>query len=175
MDGPEDKEFARRLCKGTGVDATVSAATCVAVSLNFKDKYAPIFPAWPSVWSIRGRRPDAVTLEKRFVAARNAPAPALTPRSYARPGNRRWPISSAASKAHPAIATATAPDISRADFVWCTTALAGVENRSAADRRKREGARERAKASSPDSRNAPAAVARGWKSGTSRPVVPDWR
>ena len=44
MNGAEDKEFARRLRKGTGADATASGATRVAGSLNFKDKYAPNFP-----------------------------------------------------------------------------------------------------------------------------------
>ena len=44
MSGAEDKDFARRLRKGTGADATASGATRVAGSLNFKDKYAPNFP-----------------------------------------------------------------------------------------------------------------------------------
>src|SRR5271155_845324 len=44
MTGAEDKDFARRLRKGTGADATASGATRVAGSLNIKDKYAPNFP-----------------------------------------------------------------------------------------------------------------------------------
>ena len=44
LPGSEDKDFARRLRKGTGADATASGATRVAGSLNFKDKYAPDFP-----------------------------------------------------------------------------------------------------------------------------------
>ena len=43
--GDEDKDFARRLRKGTGADTTASGATRVAGSLNFKDKYAPEFSA----------------------------------------------------------------------------------------------------------------------------------
>ena len=39
-----DKDFARRLRKGTGADPTASGATRIAGSLNFKDKYAPAFP-----------------------------------------------------------------------------------------------------------------------------------
>ena len=42
--GREDKEFVRRVRRGTGADATASGATRVAGSLNFKDKYAPDFP-----------------------------------------------------------------------------------------------------------------------------------
>jgi hypothetical protein len=42
--GSEDKDFARRLRKGTGADATASGATRIAGSVNFKDKYAPNFP-----------------------------------------------------------------------------------------------------------------------------------
>ena len=44
LPGSEDKEFARRVRRGTGADATASGATRVAGSLNFKDKYAPDFP-----------------------------------------------------------------------------------------------------------------------------------
>src|SRR5215213_2218287 len=36
--GPEDRDFARRLRKGTGADVTASGATRVAGSLNFKDR-----------------------------------------------------------------------------------------------------------------------------------------
>jgi hypothetical protein len=40
LDGAEDKDFARRLRKGTGADATASGATRLAGSLNFKEKRA---------------------------------------------------------------------------------------------------------------------------------------
>jgi RepB DNA-primase from phage plasmid len=39
LPGMEDKDFARRLRKGTGADTTASGATRVAGSVNFKDKY----------------------------------------------------------------------------------------------------------------------------------------
>jgi RepB DNA-primase from phage plasmid len=38
LPGSEDKDFARRLRKGTGADTTASGATGIAGSLNFKDK-----------------------------------------------------------------------------------------------------------------------------------------
>ena len=41
LHGVEDKDFARRVRKGTGADATASGATRVAGSVNFKDKYDP--------------------------------------------------------------------------------------------------------------------------------------
>ena len=42
LQGGEDKEFARRVRRGTGADPTASGATRVASSLNFKEKYAPL-------------------------------------------------------------------------------------------------------------------------------------
>ena len=57
----EDKEFARRLRKGTGADATASGATRVAGSLNFKDKYAPDFPRV----AIRQAQPGRMATHRR--------------------------------------------------------------------------------------------------------------
>ena len=61
MAGREDKDFARRVRKGTGADATASGATRVAGSLNFKDKYAPDFPRV----TIREARPGQLTSADR--------------------------------------------------------------------------------------------------------------
>jgi hypothetical protein len=44
LPGEHDREFARRVKRGTGADLTASGATKIAGSLNFKDKYAPEFP-----------------------------------------------------------------------------------------------------------------------------------
>jgi hypothetical protein len=49
LPGMEDKDFARRLRKGTGADTTASGATRVAGSVNFRDKYAPHFPRLRSI------------------------------------------------------------------------------------------------------------------------------
>src|ERR1700730_8042201 len=89
--GAEDKDFARRVRKGTGADATASGATRVAGSLNFKDKYAPSFPRVAIRQAQPGRKTSADELEQlRLVAApeelpplRVAPARSCT--------NRRWP------------------------------------------------------------------------------------
>ena len=94
MDGAEDKDFARRLRKGTGADATASGATRVAGSLNFKDKYAPNFPRVAIGQVNPGRKITAAELERLgLVAAPEAPAlPRVTPaRMRAGPGNRKWP------------------------------------------------------------------------------------
>ena len=62
--GAEDKDFARRLRKGTGADATASGATRVAGSLNFKDKYAPNFPRVAIEQMNPGRRTTPAELER---------------------------------------------------------------------------------------------------------------
>src|SRR5271163_4772510 len=68
--GAEDKDFARRLRKGTGADATASGATRVAGSLNFKDKYAPNFPRVAIEQAQPGRKtmPAELGLDPTFVS-----------------------------------------------------------------------------------------------------------
>src|SRR5271169_5668050 len=94
MDGVEDKDFARRLRKGTGADATASGATRVAGSLNFKDKYAPDFPRVAIGEVNQGRKVTQAELEQLgLVAAPEAPAPPRFAPSRARAStvNRKWP------------------------------------------------------------------------------------
>jgi hypothetical protein len=64
LPGTEDKDFARRLRKGTGADTTASGATRVAGSLNFKDKYAPNFPRVAIHAARPGRQANADQLEE---------------------------------------------------------------------------------------------------------------
>jgi hypothetical protein len=52
-----DRDFARRLRKGTGADATASGATRVAGSLNFKDKYELCALSRRRAAEQRGNRP----------------------------------------------------------------------------------------------------------------------
>ena len=76
----EDKDFARRLRKGTGADATASGATSVAGSLNFKDKYAPEFSARGDPPGESGPYDDAAELERLgLVAAPEIVEPAACP------------------------------------------------------------------------------------------------
>ena len=58
IDPQDAKDFARRLRKGSGADATASGATRVAGTTNYKRKYEPDFPkvtilnTVPAVWSL---------------------------------------------------------------------------------------------------------------------------
>ena len=124
--GSEDKDFVRRLRKGAGADATASGATRVAGSLNFKAKYAPDFPRVAIRAAHPGRMTNAAELERlglvaapEMVARRcSTPAPArVSPGS-----NRKWP-SYAMPGRRAAQQRGNGPDTSRADFVWCMTAI----------------------------------------------------
>src|SRR5271169_5526285 len=92
MSGAEDKDFARRLRKGTGADATASGATRVAGSLNFKDKYAPDFPRVAIEQAQPGRKTTAAELERLgLVAAPEARAEFVRPARPSPGSNRKWP------------------------------------------------------------------------------------
>jgi len=127
--GREDKDFARRVRRGTGADATASGATRVAGSLNFKDKYAPDFPRVAIREARAGHRTSAAELERLgLVAAPDDFAP-LPP---ARAGGKQpaptkaggiWPSYAHALDGAPPDSEGLGPDRSRADFVWCMTAI----------------------------------------------------
>ncbi len=124
--GAEDKDFVRRLRKGTGADATASGATRVAGSLNFKNKYAPDFPRVVIEQAQAGRRTTPAELEGLgLVAVPEAPAPPrFAPiRPRIKPVNRKWPDYARCVKGAPLNRDKSAPDISRADFLWCKIAV----------------------------------------------------
>jgi hypothetical protein len=122
--GDGDKDFARRLRKGAGADDTASGATRVAGSLNFKDKYAPDFPRVEISHVTPGLITDTATLEKLgLVAAREQPAPASFRVSPPRTDNRKWPSYQRCVQGAPENRDKTGPDVSRADFTWCMTAI----------------------------------------------------
>lgn len=126
-DAPED--FSRRLRKGAGADATASGSTRIAGSLNFKSKYAPAFPRVQITRTNAGNITSIAALENAgFVAPREEarpPCPAYTrPVTLSgRPTRKKWPnyqfCVTHAPKAH----GDDRPDISRADFTWCRTAI----------------------------------------------------
>ena len=125
--GHQDKDFARRLRKGAGADPTASGATRVAGSLNFKDKYAPDFPRV----AIQRRSRAATTRRAErlgLVAAPEAVAAAPLPARHGQ-RRRRWPSYERCLDGAPLKQRGDRPDISRADFVWCMTAIPGVEQR----------------------------------------------
>jgi RepB DNA-primase from phage plasmid len=125
LPGAEDKDFARRLRKGTGADATASGATRVAGSFNFKDKYAPDFPRVAIHAAQTGRRTDAAELERLgLVAEPEAARPLrISPAPSRADGGRKWPSYARCVDGAPLNSEETGPDISRADFVFCMTAI----------------------------------------------------
>ena len=74
LPGSVNKDFARRLRKGTGADTTASGATRVAGSLNFKDKYAPNFPRVQIHAAQPGLRADADELNGSAWSRRRNPS-----------------------------------------------------------------------------------------------------
>src|SRR5215213_6908412 len=93
LKGGKDKEFARRVRRGTGADATASGATRVAGSLNFKYKYAPNFPRVKIQAVQHGRMADPAELERLgLVAPPEEFAPLhVAPARSIPVSNRKWP------------------------------------------------------------------------------------
>jgi hypothetical protein len=124
--GDADADFARRLRKGAGADPAASGATRVSGSLNFKTKYAPAFPRVETIHTRPGLIVTRSGLEALGVAA--APEkrePALPPArvSPRHSGARRWPDYRRCVENAPPAQGGGRPDISRADFTWCLTAI----------------------------------------------------
>jgi hypothetical protein len=166
--GSVDKDFARRLRKGTGADPTASGATRIAGSFNFKDKYAPAFPRV----AIRASQPGRLTTPAEFEALGlvvppeiviESPSPA---RLRPGPGRRRWPSYQRCLDGAPLKSEGTGPDTSRTDFVWCMTTITwGWSVEETAERLMEESAKARANGKAyPEltSRNAGLAVER-WR------------
>ena len=132
-DAPAEKEaakdFARRLRKGAGADRTASGATRIAGSLNFKLKYAPVFPRIEITHTKPGYVTTCAALEQAgLVAHREEPRPPLpaytrpmTPGG--RPSRKKWPSYAFCVQHAPMTHGEDRPDISRADFTWCRTAI----------------------------------------------------
>ena len=130
--GQSDKDFARRLRKGAGADDTASGATRIAGSLNFKDKYAPDFPTVQIAHSAPGLMASTGQLESMgLVAKPEKPAPPIFRLSRAdRIRSNQWPSYLRCVNGAPLNHDKTGPDISRADFTWCMTAISwghGIE------------------------------------------------
>src|SRR3954469_3661247 len=125
LKGSEDKEFARRVRRGSGADATASGATRVAGSLNFKDKYAPDFPRVKIQAAQPGRMTDPIELERLGVVAppeELAPLPVSPARSISG-SNRKWPsYELCLERAPPSQSSLGQNRQSIADFTWCLIA-----------------------------------------------------
>ena len=125
-DAPED--LARRLRKGAGADPTASGATRISGSLNFKTKYAPDFPLVELCQVNAGRVTTPAALEHAgIVAAQEEPRPPRQVVNRVSPSGRasrkRWPDYKFCVDHAPLTHGDDRPDISRADFTWCRTAI----------------------------------------------------
>jgi hypothetical protein len=123
---PED--FSRRLRKGAGADPTASGSTRIAGSLNWKPKYAPAFPRVEIIHANAGNVTSLAALEQAgFVAPREAPklplpaAERFTARG--RMSRKKWPSHQMCIQGAPMTHGEDRPDISRADFTLCRTAI----------------------------------------------------
>src|SRR5579871_1025442 len=118
------EDFARRLRKGAGADPTASGATRIAGSLNFKDKYAPDFPRVEIAASVPGLRVSKDQLAALGLVAapeRREPNPVRV--SLRNASVKKWPSYTRCLQGAPPNHGGTAPDVSRADFTWCMTAI----------------------------------------------------
>ena len=125
-DAPED--LARRLRKGAGADPTASGATRISGSLNFKTKYAPEFPLVELSHVNAGNVTTPAALEAAgFVAGQEEPRPPRQVANRVSPSGRRsrkrWPSYKFCVDHAPMTHGDDRPDISRADFTWCRTAI----------------------------------------------------
>jgi hypothetical protein len=123
MAGDDDKEFARRVRRGAKADLSASGATRIAGSLNFKDKYAPNFPRVAIHEAHAGCRTTADELERLGLVAPKddfAPLPPARPKAS---NSGKWPSYAVCLKGAPLNRDGTGPDRSKADFVFCMTAI----------------------------------------------------
>ena len=117
--------FARRLRQGTGADGSASGATRISGSRNFKAKYAPHFPIIEILACHPGKVVQRVELDRLELVAPVAEVKVAAPSVSRFPVDRRkWPsYQRCVLQAPPVRGGEDRPDISKADFVWCMTAL----------------------------------------------------
>jgi hypothetical protein len=122
VSGAPDKDFARRLRKGTGADPSASGSTRLAGTINYKRKYEPGFPTVSIVSAVAGRIVTPAQLESFGLVS--APEPAARPEplrdSSSTSGN--WPDYHRCVQGAPLNHGRTGPDISRADYFFCLMA-----------------------------------------------------
>lgn len=120
-----DEDFARRLKRGAGADVTASGATRVAGTANFKRKYEPDFPTVSILDATPGRTVTTAQLESMGLVAKPEPRRSLPipPARVSRRRSRTWPDYARCLEGAPLARDGDHPDISRADFTWCMTAI----------------------------------------------------
>ena len=118
-------DFARRLRQGTRADASASGATRISGSRNFKAKYAPHFPTIEILVCHPGKVVQRAELESlELVAPLEEVQIAASSVALLPAGRRKWPSYQRCLQQAPLVRGGEdRPDISKADFVWCMTAL----------------------------------------------------
>ena len=121
QDGSTDADFARRVRKGAGAEPTASGATRVAGTANFKTKYAPAFP----IVEIRAAKPGRIVTPAELEELGLVAAPEAHDRPLRPAGVRagKWPSYRYCLDRAPQAHGQDRPDVSRADFTWCMTAI----------------------------------------------------
>jgi hypothetical protein len=120
-----EPDFFRRLRKGSGADPSASGATRISGSRNFKRKYGPEFPLVEITVSNPGLTQTRAELDSAGVVAAPEPPPATIPRrvSPTSTSRKKWPSYERCVQYAPPVHQGDRPDISKADFVWCMTAI----------------------------------------------------
>ena len=120
--GSLESDFARRLRKGAGADPSASGTTRIAGTANFKRKYEPDFPTVAITSAQPGRTVTASELDAMGLVAAPEPTFETQPLRVSRRSRGRGPDYQYCVERAP-LAWRRQPDISRADFAWCMTAI----------------------------------------------------
>jgi hypothetical protein len=121
MPGQQSKDFVRRVKKATGADTGASGATRIAGSFNYKPEHAPDYPLVMIREARPGRTVTAPELEQLGLVAAPEVYRSLPPALSASP--HKWPSYQKTLAGAPLNSEGNGPDRSRADFVWCMTAI----------------------------------------------------
>lgn len=116
-----EKDFARRLRKGTGADAAASGATRMASTRNYKRKYEPDFPEVKILHAAPGRLASKALLEALGLVAAPEPVHVAAATPF-RVSSGSWPDYQRCLLGAPPNNSKTGPDISRADYFFALLA-----------------------------------------------------
>lgn len=120
----EVNDLVRRVKKDVG-DKSASGAVRLAGTDNFKVKYAPEFPRVAIIEVAPGKLVTKEELQRLgLVSPAEPPKEPLSPFSASgKRGRKDWPSYEHSLARAPAARNHKGPDRSRADFVWCMTAI----------------------------------------------------
>jgi hypothetical protein len=121
----DDRDFARRLKKGTGADLSASGSVRLAGSWNVKRRFAPNFPTVTIEEAHPGRKVTKAQLESMGLVAPAPPkpeAPASPLRCSDRPQRLAWPSYDRCLQGAPD-STGGGKKRTHADFTFCVIAI----------------------------------------------------